>query len=801
MDALWQDLRLAVRGFRGTAVLAALCLALGIGGGTVVFSVMDAILFRRLPLPDADRLVVMVERHPERGSMAVRPGNFRALQARTHVFTAAGGELPVSITLNDPAAPAHLAATLVTDGWLQAVGVRPELGRLFGAADYKDPHAAEFLGHRGPTVLISDRVWRSRFHADRAVIGRRLDFDGSATTVVGVLPTSFGIVDQSDVWVPWVLSPADWQVTRAHWLVIWGRLRPGITRGQAQDDLVTAFASLSRTIPDDRNWTVDLYSLRGLEQGSTPTALVLLMTAVAALLLLACFNVANLLLAQAISRQRLMGIRVALGASPHRLLQYALTESVLVMVAGTVLGLLFAAVGIRIVATLPAIRAVPLAFPPRLNLSTSLVSCALGLVSTLIACVPPAVQVARIDVLSALKRTVSWTPGGRRLRSALIVSEAALAFALLATGTLMTRSLLNLERLNPGFDPTHVFLVDTNLPEQRTNEDLAAFVRRATAQIERLPGVQAVGVTTYTPLTPQDSSWQFDIEGRPASTGSDAYFVLPSQVTPDLFAVLRIPVLRGRVFSATDDRSNAPAVAVVSATAARRFWPHEDPMGHRVRPRGTAAWRTIVGVVGDTKQGALTTAPVPAMYVPFGQMPSNEFAFAVRTIGDPVSEIASVRRALHQIDPTLPIDGVRTMSDLRNELTNPPAFRAWLLGSFMILAVALAAVGLYGVLSEVVSERRRELGIRLALGAERRDVILLIVSDAGLVASEGVAAGLLLCVAGRRLLSAQLFGIGAMNVPMLALSGGFLLAVALLAAAIPARHAASVDPLVVLRDE
>ena len=372
---------------------------------------------------------------------------------------------------------------------------------------------------------------------------------------------------------------------------------------------------------------------------------------------------------------------------------------------------------------------------------------------------------------------------------------------MLATGTLMTRSLLNLDRVDPGFDPAHVLVVRTTVPEQRTDEALTAFVQRATTQIGRLPGIRAVGVTTYTPFTRQESSWQFDIEGRPGSTDSDSYFVLPSQVTPEFFAALRIPVLRGRAFSALDDRSDAAAVAVISETAAHRFWPHEDPIGHRVRPRGATAWRTIVGVVGDTKQGALTTEPVPAMYVPFAQMPSDDFAFAIRTMASPETEIANVRSVLRQIDPTLPIDRVRAMSDLRDDLMNPPVFRTWLLGAFMLLAVVLAAVGMYGVLSEVVSERRRELGIRLALGAERRDVIWLIVSEAVLVASGGLAAGLLLCVAGRRLLSAQLFGISAMNVPMLAVSGGFLLGVALLAAVIPARHAASVDPLVVLRDE
>ena len=803
METLWQDLKFGARmlaknpGFTAVAVLT---LALGIGANTAIFSVVNAVLLRPLPYPEPDRLIRVWESNPQRGwlDFSASAPNFEDWRKSNQVFSQLAAQEFTTFNLTGVGDPERIATLSVTTNFFPTLGASPALGRNF--------LPEEEQAGKNHVVLVSHGLWQRRFGGDPQLIGRTIQLSGESYTVVGIMPPHFPFTRRTELWVPMILDAAvqPWRAHRSnHTLSVIGRLKPGVSLEQAQAQMDTLARQLAQQYPaSNAGWGILLRTFYDwLIPEEMRRAFGLLLGAAGFVLLIACANVASLLLARATSRQREVAIRSALGAGRLRVVRQLLTESCLLAGLGGAAGLLLALWGVNLIAAHP-----PLDIPrmDEVEINRGVLGFALGisLLTTLIFGLVPALQVSRINLSEAFKEGGRSLAGGarHRARQVLVIAQIALALVLLIGAGLMVQSFVRLGRVALGFNPENVLKLQTALPVTQYVErsKRAAFYAQALERIRALPGVRGAGAASHTPLSPGNWAMEVAIEGR-APSSQEPLSADARAVTPQYFHTMCIPLLRGRDFTEQDgpDSTNI----IISDAMARRFWPDEDPIGKRFRPGDRNPWMTIVGVVGDVHHISLDQDRRPTFYFSSAQLGFNALAIVVRTSANPESFAAAVRKEIAALDRDLPIYSVGTMSAIVSDAAGQPRFQATLLGLFAVVALALAAVGIYGVISFAVARRTREIGIRLALGAQASDVFKLVVGEGMKLTIFGVSLGLAASWALTRLMVGLLFGISATD-PVTFLIVSLLLAgVALAACYIPARRAMRVDPIVALHYE
>ncbi len=806
MQSLWQDLRYGARMLLkqpGFTLIAVITLSLGIGANTAIFSVVNAVLLRPLPYREPDRLVALWSANPERGatSRPVSTPDFEDWRAQNRVFEAIAAYPAVDVTgmtLNDQGAAEQLNTAYVTADFFALLGVQAALGRAVL------PHEHE--PGRNQVVVLSHGLWQRRFGADPGIVGKTLTLDGRSFTVTGVMPPGLHLPSaDTDVWASLSLIGPD-RVPRLRgnaWLAVVARLKPGVSREQARADMTTIARGLEQQYPDS-NRGLNAVTLKPLHEqlvGNVQPALFAIFAAVGFVLLIGCANLANLQLARFEQRHKELTIRAALGAGRGRLLRQLLTESVLLALLGGALGLLLAVWG----------RDLLLSFAPadlpRLSESwldarvlgfTLLVSVLTGLVFGL----APAVKLARVELNEALKEGGRGAASARRkgLRNALVVAEVALALVLVTGAGLVAKSLYRLLQVDPGFNAENVLTLQVNVPTYREPQraQYTAFLQQALERVAQTPGVQAVGMVRPLPLRGAGESNGFTVTGQPAPPPGQEPVAARRMISPNYFRALGITLLAGRDFNA-QDRDGAQPVAIISQNLARQFFPGQDPVGRSLSLPGPA--RVIVGVAADVRLQGLSLAATPTIYVPHAQDPRRGMTFVVRTDGDPLSLAGAIRNAIQTVNQDQPVIRIETMEQVVMASLAQSRFSAVLLSLFAALALALAAVGIYGVMAYSVTQRTREIGLRMALGAQARDVLGLVIGQGLKLALVGVALGVLAALALTRLMKSLLFGVSTTDPLTFSLVAALLLTVALLACWIPARRAAKVDPMVALRYE
>jgi putative ABC transport system permease protein len=800
---MFQDLRYGLRMLvknPGFACVAVLTLALGIGANTAIFSIVNAVLLQPLPFSEPDRLVWVWGNIRNGGrSASVSPLDYLDYRAQNTSFEhfAAIFGVPGPFNLTGSGEPERLQGAVATGDFFQALGVNPALGRTF-LLENEEPG-------RDQVVVLSDRLWKQRFAGDPGLIGKTLALDGKMFEVIGVMPAGFNFPRGAELWTPmnFQISPGMKQ-RKAHFLRPIGRLKPGLTLAQAQADMDAIAAGLEIQYPDSNTgWNLRMVPLREQLVGNIRPTLSILFGAVGLVLLIACANVANLLLVRASSRQKEIAIRMALGAGRRRIVRQMLTESMLLAIAGGTLGVFLAIWGIDLIVAfsgndIPAtaqigIDGVVLGFTLCVSLLTGVL---FGLVPAL-----PATQSARLgETLKEGGRAGGQGASRNRTRNLLVVFETAIAVVLLIGAGLLIRSFVRLQNVGPGFDPENVLTARIDLSREKYNlpEKAASFWSQLHDRLAALPGVEAVGMNTELPLSGQPNDMPFRVEGRPAEPnqrfGADF-----RRVNQDYLHSMRIPLKRGREFTEQEVRQGANVV-VISETLASGVFGDDDPLGQRLLlVMNEKTPLEIIGIVGDIRHRTLEADPLPMMYLPVPSTGSTNLT--IKVSGDPLSLAAAVRGEVRAIDPDQPIAAIRTMEQVVAESVGAPRYRTSLLGLFAFIALLLAAIGIYGVSSYAVAQRTHEIGIRMALGAEPRDVQLLVIGRGIGLALVGVGAGLIGAFGLTRLLSGLLFGVTATDPLTFGGVAVILTGIALLASWIPARRAARVDPMVALRHE
>jgi putative ABC transport system permease protein len=788
-------------------------LALGIGANAAVFSVVRAVLLRPLPYPEGHRLVQIRSLDREEGTPGnLSPADFLDFQRDASSFARMGAHGWVgSFTVTDGGGAAErVGGVNVTEGFFPTLGVQPAHGRVF-RPDEDIPGGAL-------VAMLSHGFWERRFGSDRSVIGRTIAVNAQPTLVVGVLPADFRHVEsnpdrEAEIFLPYQFDRA--QPNRGgHFIRGVGRLAPHSSVEQARAELHAMAARLEQQYPaDNTELGVLVTPLLEAMVADARTILFVLLASVGLVLLVACANLANLQLARASSRRRELAVRASLGAGQGRLVRQMLTESLVLALAGSAVGLVLGfwatrALSAIVTTTLPRtedirIDGVVLGFAMLLTLASTIL---IGLI--------PAMQLARSDLHEALKeggRQPSTSVSGRA-REALIVAEVAVSIVLLVAAGLLVRSLANLQRVNPGFSPDQVMVLDVSLPLARYPEgSQMPFYVRLLERVRQLPGVREAGAINILPLSANYDSRGVQIEDSPEPVGQ-APSIQARSVTPEYFAAMSVPLIRGRLFNAHDDEGT-PLVVIVSQSMARRYWPNQDVIGKRVTfnsgiPRdqqqevGGPGSREIVGVVGDVKHLGLDEAEIPMFYTPHTQQPSyHTMTLVVRATGESAPLTSAIRRELSQVDAAIPLYQVRTLSRVLAASVSQPRLRAGLLTLFAGLALLLASVGVYGVVGYLVSQRTREIGVRLALGARAAEVMRMIVAQGMRPVIIGMAAGCGAALALSRMLASMLFGIDATDMWTFAAASTILAAAALMATVLPARHALRVDPMTALRSD
>jgi predicted permease len=811
VENLIQDVRY---GFRvllrkpGFAAVAVLTLALGIGANTAIFSLVNAVLLRPLPFADADRLVLIKESLPKLGwlDLSTSAAEFLDYKDGNRVFEQIAGFTDQSLNLTGQGEPERVQAARVSASLFPLLGVQPQRGRAFSAEE-------DQLGN-DRVVILSHGLWQRHFGSDENVIGKMVRLDDKPFTVVGVMPPSFQFPyawttfsKPAELWIPLALTDQEKKIRGSDFQYgVIGRLKPGVTLQQAQADIDSVAARTHEQYPDiynDVQVTASVVNVKDDAVKKVNTFLWILLGAVGLVLLIACANLANLLLARAVTRQKEIAIRSALGASGLRISRQLLTESMLLALFGGALGLLVAAWTMDLLIRFGP-RDVPRLQDVRLDWQvlgfTLLVSMLTGILFGL----APVLQGSRLNLNEILKDAggrASSAGGAGRLRNMLVVFETASALVLLIGAALLINSFIRLLRVPPGFDPEGVVIAQTALPLARYQKtgQLKTAQRQMLDRLAALPGVQAAGVTTNLPLV-GDRGIGFAIEGDPAETVNTAY---NAWVSNDYFRALGIQLRSGRGFK-DDDREDTQPVVVVNETMQRRYWPDGEAVGKRIKWGGWGdLWLTIVGVVTDVKVSTLEAETRAAIYMPIFQMPRarSNVIYVVRSSSDAAGVIAMIRREIRAVDSELPVYDIRTMNQVVADSVSERRFTMLLLVSFAVAALLLAAIGLYGVMSYAVTERTREIGIRMALGAERHDVLMLVVGRGMALAILGVALGLGAALALTRVMKTLLFEIGATD-PLTFIGGAVLMTgTAFLACWIPARRATRMDPMIVLRYE
>ncbi len=808
MDALWKDVRFALRMLRrtpGVTAAAIVALALGIGANSAIFSVVDGVLLRPLPYRDSRALVVLNGKFPVQGlfHIPISVPELLDVQQQAHTFAAIGGYTQSDANLSGGSgAPERVCAAAASASFFPTLGVQPALGRNFTSDE-------QLQGHNH-VAIIDDGLWRQRFGADAAIVGKKLNLDGEAFEIIGVLPRGFQIDGPCDVWGPLVTN--DPRLTRgSHFLRVIGRVATGTTRAQVDADLAAIVARLTELYPKNYRqgtWALEEKPLIDDVVGDSRPALLMLLFAVAFVLLISCANVANLMLARAAARTREMAVRTALGAARARLIRQMLTEALILSLLGGVLGLLLAVWGVDAMVALSP-DALPRAAEVALDGRVLAFTMGLSILTGVIFGLAPALAASRPDPTWALKdgsRGATSTRG--RLRGALVVAELALSLVLLVGTGLMARSFVQLRQVDPGFRPDHVLVLSASLPAVTRDDDekarWVAFFARASERLARLPGVRAVGAVTLLPLDNSSSDYSFEIENYVPRTPGDGPDNEAREVEGDYFAALGIPLVRGRMIAPSDDL-HAPRVVVINQAMAKRYWPNEEPLGKRLRLNmgglnRDGEFSTVIGIVGDVHGFGLDQPAKAEMYFPHAQMRNaSAMALAVRTTGAPLDLAPTARAALAEIDAQQPLFNVRTMNDLVAQSLAQRRFSLTLMLIFAGVALLLAAVGVYGVISYTVAQRTQEIGIRMALGATPASVLSMVVADGMRLVAAGLAVGLAGAFAVTRLVASMLYGVSASDVVTYAVIAIALGGVALLAIIIPARRATRVEPMLALR--
>ncbi|HSF42212.1 MAG TPA: ABC transporter permease [Thermoanaerobaculia bacterium] len=808
MGDLLRDLRHALRVLLqtpGFSLAAILTLALGIGAATAIFSMVDAVLLRPLPFAGQDRLVTVWGEVRERNQAHVEVSlqDYEGWKEGNRVFSDLGllAATDSDLALTGGDQPLHVRGRLVSANLFDVLGVRPALGRSFRPEEDR-PDSQD-------VAVVSHGFWQRHFGGDPGVLGKSVSLDGEPHLVIGVMPAGFRFPRDVDLWIPAGPLGGAPELKTIRVFEAIGRLKPGISIEQAQTDMTALSVRLEEVHPQtNQGYRAALYPLVDEILGDTGPALLLLLAAVALVLLIACANVAGLLLARAASRQKETAVRIALGAGRPRLIRQLLTESVLLAVLAAAVGLLLAWLGLRIVtavgpADIPRLDEVGI--DGRVLAFTLLVS----LVTAVLFGLAPALQAARPDLTSSLKEggKSSASRGSRRLRSLLVVAEVALALVLLVGAGLVIRSFLHLQRTDLGFEPESLLTMRITLYGDKRPEphQWAAFYRDVAQRAEALPGVERASVVLLRPLSgPIGWDYDFMIDGQTPDEQKTNPTSNHERVSPGYFRTMGIPLVAGRDFTWSDG-AEAPKVAIVNQSMARRFWPGQDPLGKRLRfgrPGREGPWMTVVGIAGDVRYRELQSVK-PDIYVPFLQDPHWAMDLVVRTASDPLSAASAVTAAVQEVDRDQPVSGITTMERALSDTVARPRLRSFILGMFAALALLLAAVGLYGIIAQSVAQRRQEIGIRIALGAGRPEVLRLVLRQGLGLTLAGLAAGLVLAVAvgATGWLATLLYGVEPMDFVTFAAVPLVLLAVAVAASLLPALRATRVDPLTVLRAE
>jgi len=801
------DLIYAVRTLRknpGFAATAVVTLALGIGANTAIFSVCNAVLFKPLPYAEPDRIVMLWEWLPTGKQSTVAPANFFDWRRSTRSFSAMAALTSSSFILGEQNEAARLAGAGISWDFFSLLGVHFALGRSFlPDEDAPGPNRVAILSHR---------VWQEHFGADREIVGRPVTLNDSRYTVVGVLPTDFQFgtdaagfraLSQVDIWVPIALDPQKLQ-RGTHPLRVIAKLKPGVSLANAQAELNVTADNLARLYPDDnRDKGITAIPLTEQVTANVRVALQTLLGAVGLVLLIACANVGNLLLSRAAARTREMAVRVALGATRARLAQQLLTESLVLSSLGGIAGFVFALAAIAAVSPyLPAdlSRAAGIAVDPRMLLFTAIVSLITGILFGLV----PLFGMGSFNPGESLKQTnrvAGGIPSG--IRSGLAVAQIATAIVLLIGAGLMAKSFWALVHVAPGFRSENILTARLSLLRTRysDNRKIAAFERELLDRLHDRPGIQSAGFTTYLPMSGSDNGWAFFIEGRPPLPIGVYNMAKYRPVGAGYFETIGIPVRRGRSFTHSDT-ADSPWVVIVNESMAHEYWGAEDPVGRRLH-FGGPTWRTVIGVVGDVLHEGLDAESKPEMYVPVEQAPNVETGptIVVRTTLDAAVAAAALRETVSAIDRAMPVDRIETMEQLVSSSVAQPRFRTVILAAFSMLALAMASIGIYGVMNYLVIQRTREFGIRLSVGATRADVLRLVLGRAAALIAVGTCVGLIGSVLLVRLIAKLLFGTAPLDPATFAAVPLLLAAVALAASYVPARRATRVDPMVALRYE
>jgi predicted permease len=806
MESFWQDLRYAARMLRKSPMftaIAVLSLALGIGANTAIFSVVNGLLLRPLPYPDPEQIVDVwhtppQESFPGMDRFSVSPANYLDWKSQSESFESMAAYQGGGFSLSLGDTPVPVEGALVSAEFFSVLRSTASLGRTFLPEE-------EQLG-RHQVVLLSDGLWQRAFGADRNLIGQTLTLDSQKFTVVGIMPAGFQFPQEAELWVPLAWDEKERQTRAIHDYGVMARLKPGVSLAKAQAEMSTISSRLEQQYPEaNKGWGAVIIPLQEDLVGDLRQALIVLFSAVGFVLLIACANVANLMLARGANRQKEIAIRIALGATRGRIVRQLLSETVLLAIAGGLLGLLLAGWGSGVLVQLSSGN-----LPNSGDIGidrwafgfTLLISLAAGIVAG----IAPAFQFSASNTSETLKQGTGRTGGSsakQRTRKALVVSEVVLSLILLIGAGLMIRSFWKLQQVDPGFDTRNTLTMSVGLPTTKYPDarQHAAFFDRVLEQVGATPGVISAGATTTLPLTGGGSTQPFTIEGQSEQLVAEQPTAKVRYVSPDYFRTMGIPLRQGRAFN-DQDRDTSVQVVIISEAMARQFWKGEDPIGKRLTPSFHLQQgpREIVGVVGDVKSG-LDSDALPVMYISYKQAPRPYMTIVARTASDPQNFTRAISQAIYAVDKEQALWNVRTMEQLIHSSVAGRRFNMTLLITFAGLALVLAAVGVYGVMNYSVTLRRRELGIRLALGAQTGDVMRLVLGQGLMLTVTGVGVGLVAAYALTRVMESLLYGVTATDFLTFASVSGVLVAVGLLASYLPARRATKVDPMIALRSE
>ncbi len=801
MRNIWQDLRYGARMLLktpGFTLIAVITLALGIGATSTLFSFVNGILLRPLPYQDSERLMLVGEISSKRGPMGgISFPNLLDWREQNQVFTGIAAWGSGGYTLTGNGDPEQLPGSSISYNTFEVLGVPPALGRTFSAEEDQPEHDL--------VVILGHGLWEKRFGANREIIGQKIMVSNRSRTVVGVMPPGFRFPEIAELWVPLALDTRRW-TRNDHGLGCIARLKPGISPAQAQADMNVVARRIEEQNPiTNEGMGVTLALLHEGLVSNYRQALLILLGVVGLVLLIACANVANLLLSRASVRQKEVAIRAAIGAGRWRIFRQLLTESFLLGVIGGALGLALAFGGLKLL-----LAAIPVELPfwMKINIDIRVLGFTAGisLLTGVIFGTVPAFQATQVDLNKSLKEGGRSATGAshHRLRRLLVITEVGLSFILLIGAGLMMRSFLRLQQVKPGFNPENVLTMRVGLPGSKydTPEKRSAFFKELLARAGAISGVQAAGATSNLPLL---GGWgrSLTVESFPVLSVGQAPMIRHHVITPDYLKAIGIPILQGRDFTETDTREGLK-VTIIDERLAREYWPGQSPLGKRIRfgpPESNEPWHTIVGVVGNVKNESLSVTQSKSVYIPHAQTSIGGMGLAVRAAAGSESLAAAIRNKVKEIDPNIPLAQVRTMTEVVARSVWQPRLYSILFGVFAGVALLLASVGIYGVMAYSVAQRTHEIGIRLALGAQRGNVLRLVVVQGMMLACIGILTGLIGALALTRMMESMLFEVSTADPMTFGSVATLLVIIALLACFIPARRATKVDPIVALRFE